>query len=381
MLITRSPLRVIYGEDALDHLAGELNRLGARRPMLLHPRSMTGSVTVSEVQARAKPAVTFGEVQAHSPIETVLAAARQGVTSGVDSLLAVGGGSVAVTCRAVAIAIAEGSDLDALATHRDDRGRLVSPRLNKAKMPIFVVPTTPSTAYGKAGTAVTVVGSGDRLTMFDPKTRAACVLVVPEALATAPPHLVRDAGLNTFVMAAEGMTTRTANLFSDADLAQALSVLARDLGSASGQDTAEEPPPGGARLRVVLAALLCGAGTDQAGGGLTAALAHTLGHTVKRHNGIIDAVLLPHVLAHMTEVSPQRLTNLALQFGCNASDLPSVTGSIFARLSAQSRLRDLDVEQETLPLVASHALNDFAVQTSGCKATIDTLRGILEAAW
>ena len=95
-----------------------------------------------------------------------------------------------------------------------------------------MLPTTPSTAYGKAGTAVTVPGSAERLALFDPKTRAASLVLVAEALATAPGDLVRNAGLTTMVMAAEGMTTRKANLFSDAVLGQALSILVQDLTAA-----------------------------------------------------------------------------------------------------------------------------------------------------
>lgn len=64
-------------------------------------------------------------------------------------------------------------------------------------------------------------------------------------------------------------------------------------------------------MRAALAALLVGSGTDLSGGGLTAALSHTLGHSVSQHNGLIDAVVLPHVLAHMAHAAPGRLTGLA----------------------------------------------------------------------
>jgi alcohol dehydrogenase class IV len=86
------------------------------------------------------------------PIESVATAAERAASHGVDGLVALGGGSVSVTGRAVAIAVGEGGDLVTLATHRDENGRFVSPRLDTPKVPIVVLPTTPSTAYGKAGT-------------------------------------------------------------------------------------------------------------------------------------------------------------------------------------------------------------------------------------
>ncbi len=380
MLVTRSALRIVWGADALDRLAGELSRLGVRRPMLLHASELTGSPVLQAVEAAAQPVTTFAGVVAHTPIDSVLEAATRAESHDVDGLVALGGGSVSVTSRAVAIATGEGDDLRNLATHRDGNGRVVSPRLDKPKVPIVVLPTTPSTAYGKAGTAVTVPGSAHRLAMFDPKTRAASLVLVADALATAPGNLVRNAGLTTIVMAAEGMTTRKANLFADADLGQALSVLVEDLAAARQGDTtsgeAESP-----RVRVALAALLVGSGTDLTGGGLTAALSHTLGHSVRQHNGLVDAVLLPHVLAHMAEASPGRLAGLAKVLDCRVTDLASVTSGIFAGLSAPARLRDLGVPEDLLPAVAEEAMDDFAIQTSGCAASPGILRGILEAAW
>jgi alcohol dehydrogenase class IV len=312
-------------------------------------------------------------------MDSVLEAARQAESHGVNGLIALGGGAVSVTSRAVAIATGEGGDLRSLATYRDGNGQVVSPRLDKPKVPIVVLPTTPSTAYGKAVTAVTVLGSAHRLAMFDPKTRAASLVLVADALATAPGDLVRNAGLTTFVMAAEG-TTRKANLFADADLGQALSVLVQDLAAARRGDTtsgeAESP-----RVRVALAALLVGSGADLTGGGLTAALSHTLGHSVRQHNGLVDAVLLPHVLAHMAGAAPGRLAGLAKVLDCRVTDLAGVANGIFADLSAPARLRDLGVPEDMLPAVAEEAMDDFAIQTSGCAATPGILRGILGAAW
>ncbi|MER7684956.1 iron-containing alcohol dehydrogenase [Streptomyces sp. NPDC097610] len=380
MLVTRSALRIAWGTDALDRLPGELRRLGVRKPMLLHASELTGSPLLGKVHTDTEPVVTFGEVVAHTPIDSVLAAAELAAAHGVDGLVALGGGSVAVTSRAVAIASGEDGDLRSLATHRDDAGRVVSPRLSKPKMPIVVLPTTPSTAYGKVGTAVTVPGSAERLALFDPKTRAASLVVSADALATAPGDLVRNAGLTTMVMAAEGMTTRKANMFSDADLGQALSILVQDLAAARKNNTASDDGQS-PRVRVALAALLVGSGTDLTGGGLTAALSHTLGHTVSRHNGLIDAVVLPHVLAHMGHAAPERLTGLAKVLDCRVTELAGVTSDIFARLSAPSRLGDLGVLVDVLPAIAEDAMNDFAVQTSGCEANSGILRSILEAAW
>ena len=59
-----------------------------------------------------------------------------------------------------------------LCTTRGPDGRLSSPKLLAPKIPNWVVPSTPITAYAKAGTAVRDPDTDERLALFDPKTRA-----------------------------------------------------------------------------------------------------------------------------------------------------------------------------------------------------------------
>ena len=163
MLIVRPALRLISGTGSLERLSAELARLGASRPMLLHTRSLEGSELIGQVNGLIHPTATFDGVRAHTPLPSVLAAAELAQQAGADCLVGVGGGSVAVTARATAIVVGEGSNVASLATRRSADGRAVSPKLTRAKLPIILIATTPSTAHAKAGTAVTVPGHASRL--------------------------------------------------------------------------------------------------------------------------------------------------------------------------------------------------------------------------
>ena len=68
-------------------------------------------------------------------------------------MVAVGGGSSVVTARAATILLGEGRDVRELCTRREADGRLVSPKLAAPKLPQWVVPSSPTTAYAKAGAA------------------------------------------------------------------------------------------------------------------------------------------------------------------------------------------------------------------------------------
>lgn len=376
MQVSRPPLRLIWGEGSLKSLRFEMARVGCTRPMVLHTASLRGSPIVERTRALVNAVAAFDQVRAHTPAAAVLAAADLARRSHADCLVALGGGSVAVTARAVAIVLAEGEDLSSLATRSGPSGEIISPRLDRPKLPIIGVPTTPSTAHGKAGTAVTPPGRARRWAMLDPKTRAAALILDPSALSTAPSHLVRDSALTTFAMAVEGMTTLMANPVADADLAKAVALMSEHLPAALDSGNA-----GTVRTELALAAVLAGSGTDSAGGGVTAALSHTIGHVIAQHNGPIDAVLLPHVLAHMGHESPRSLDTIADTLGSPVAEVASTVTTMLSRFGAPTRLRDLAMPLDALATLASDAMADYASHTSGRPADAETLEAILRRAW
>ena len=96
----------------------------------------------------------FTGVLAHSPVASVEAGAQELKRLEADAVIALGGGSSIVTARAASILLAENKDVRSLCTTRDSSGELHSPKLVAKKLPHFIVPTTPTTAMVKAGSAV-----------------------------------------------------------------------------------------------------------------------------------------------------------------------------------------------------------------------------------
>ena len=71
-----------------------------------------------------------------------------------DLLIAVGGGSVIVATRAVAIFMAEPGDPFQIMTQYPEGKPAYSPRLLAPKPPIINIPTTPNSAMNRAGTGL-----------------------------------------------------------------------------------------------------------------------------------------------------------------------------------------------------------------------------------
>jgi len=374
----RSTQRVFWGPNALELLPEELHRERAARPLLIcgpsvqaHPRLVPRVVGA----LGGSIAGVFGGVRSHAPLSSVEAAKAALVEARADSIVVIGGGSALVTARAASILHGERRPIEELATRVTPDGGVASPRLMAPKLPIIAVPTTPTTAVCKAGTAVTSPGHHGRLAMFDPKTRSRSIILDPEYLASSPSGLVRDAALNAFVMAVEGLATGRSHVFSDALLVHAirkLTLLLPDL--AEGTDTPQ------LRVETALASILVGDGTDTTGGGLTAALSHTIGHHYHAHNGTIDAVLLPHVL-HRVCPSPSERGCMAQGLGCDPDEVTARLNDVLAASGTPQRLRDIGVQLEDIDRLADEAATDFSFLRGGRQPDASALAGVLAAAW
>jgi len=373
-------LRLYCGEDSLKALAKELQRSGCRRAVVVSGRSVQSSAAMDELRAAIGPALV-GEsitVRPNSPVAAVEVTARALAEMRADAVIAVGGGSAAVTARAASILLAEQRPVQELCTRRLANGQFESPRLGAAKIVQFVVPTTPSTAFVKAGSAVHDEASGQRLALFDPKTRAKALFVHPAFLRTAPAGLVQEAALNTLSTTIEALESPRCDPFSEAMLTHALRLVARHLAQVSVQDEA-------ARQALVMAAMLCGRGTEQAGGGLASVLAHAIGHRVHVSNGTVNAIVLPQTMRFNAPVTTHTTSRIAQAL--SGSNSPGVTavdalGALLATLDTPRRLRDIGLTRTELEPIAQAAMSDWFISRSARPITqASEISAILEAAW
>lgn len=371
-------LRVFHGGNSLAALRREIERAGCRRAVVVCGRSVSQSAALDALRAALGELLVAVAATAreNSPLSGVEETARLVEQARGDALIAVGGGSAAVTARAAAVLLGEGKPLQELCTRRLPDGRFESPRLNAAKMALFVLPTTPSTAFAKAGTAVHD-DAGRRLALFDPKTRARAIFVHPDFVRTAPEALVRNAALNAFANAVEALESPQCDPFSEAFLLQALRLMRRELPSLAGSEGT------GVREHLVLAALLCGRGTEQGGAGLASVLAHAIGHRVHTANGIVNAIVLPHTLRYNAPATAGRCATLLEGLGASASAEPATAVAAFlGGLGTPTTLREIGLPQADLQDIAEAAMLDwFISRAPHAVPDAATLRTILQAAW
>jgi alcohol dehydrogenase class IV len=380
------PLRLFHGPESLGQLGRELDRLSSKRAVIFCGTSLARQGTLLEIvrsETGGRCAGVFTGVRAHSPVPSVVAAAEELKRLQADAVVAVGGGSAIVTARAASILAAEGSDVRDLCTTQDAKGGLKSPKLLAPKLPQLVIPTTPTTAAVKAGSAVFDPVEGSRLALFDPKTRALAVFVDARMLQSAPRALVASAGLNTFATAIEGLMSRAGNPLADALLMHAVRLLGQHLPDVAQHDEAT------VRGELVLAAVLCGQGTDHTGAGITTVLGHAIGARHELENGTVNAIVLPHTLRFNAAAAAAGLAKVAAALGLPPNDtellLPTVVKAvqmIFSTLDLPPRLRDVGIPAAALPAIATTAMGDWFLRGNP-RPVRDAreLHEVLEAAW
>jgi len=379
------PLRLYRGDDSLRQLSAELARTGARRAVVFCGQTIARHANGLRLVAEAlgdRYAGVFDGVKAHSPLSAVIAGAERLRDLRADVVIAVGGGSAVVTARASGILLAEGRDIREVCTQFPDGKPPVSPRLDKPKLPQLVVPTTPTTAYAKAGSAVLDDVRGQRLALFDPKTRASALFIHPALAMTATPAVTMPAALNAFTMAVQGLESRNRDPLADALLLHALRLLAANL-----RELSRKPNDADTRAELMLGALLAGQGTDYAPTGLTSALAHVIGARFHLDNGVVNAILLPHAMRFNLQVTRERLALIADALAPHASGSPEVVAidaveRLFGDLALHKRLRDIGVGEESLTLIADDVAVDwFLYQNPRPVGGKTDIIEVLRAAW
>ncbi|RZS81914.1 iron-containing alcohol dehydrogenase family protein [Pigmentiphaga kullae] len=372
--------RVVFRPGAVDEAGAELERLGARRPLLLASRrSRTMSPYGRLVDALGDRAAQSVDVPSHSSVDTVERVARDIAAHGADCLVAFGGGSVIDTAKAAALLLAEGGDLARHATRFTPPDAVHVPALRRAKLPILAVPLT---ASGAEMTPSFGIAHGPGKLLFRDE-RCACrvVLLDPALNAEVPARIVLDTGMNGLAHCLEGLYSRQRSPYATA---LALDGLARF--AAALPAVAERPGDVAARGELLVAANLAGLVLASARSCLHHALCHVLGSRCGVAHGAANAVMLPHVADYNLPAAGAELAMAAAALSAGSETRPEAVARCLRALrqavGAPSRLRDLGVAAEALPEVARHALGERGLALNPRRvAGGDELRQLLEAAW
>jgi len=318
-----NPARVVFAAGVVREVGAEVERLGARRALVLCTPEQTALATRVAALLGDRAAGVFTRAAMHVPVETAREAREEARRRGADCAVAVGGGSTTGLGKAIAL---------------------------DSALPIVAIPTT------YAGSEMTPIygltEGGVKKTGRDLRVLPRVVLYDPELTLTLPLALTVTSALNAIAHAAEGLYAHDGNpvvsLMAEEGIracAAALPPLAADAHDLE------------ARSLALYGAWLCGTVLGSVAMGLHHKLCHTLGGSFNLPHAETHAVVLPHALAYNAAAAPQAMARIARALGTDgAPQAPAAVFELARRHSAPTSLRTLGMPAEGLDRAAGLAV-------------------------
>ena len=393
------PLRLHGGVDALKNLKAEVQRHRAERAFIVCGQTVAHKTPLLDrLQEQLGPmyAGVFDAMDKDSTwpaVEQGVAAARE---AKADLLIAVGGGSVIVGTRVIAILLAEEGDPYALMTQYPEDKPAYSPRLMAPKPPIFNVVTTPTTAMNRGGSGLKNDTLDHRMEFYDPKTRPAAIFWDAEALLTAPPELIRSTATTTFSSSLRSLGSGTMNPLLEGDRRQAFRLLHRSL-----PRIMAEPDNAALRIDLCAAAFLENRAADDDQGrrrerDQTSSSAYALATALHiRYHHVWQGESTSSVMPTVTRLTPPQDVSVAAriaealdvwQEGMSSAEAAAATAealeSLYRTIGMPARVGELDIPKDDLSLLAQDTLKNFNANP-GTRSDdyTEKMLALLEAAW
>jgi alcohol dehydrogenase len=299
------PVKIVAGLAALEHIPFELAARGVSRPLIVTDRGVRAAGLLEPVQGALKSGgvsaeLVFDDVPQDSATGVVASIARLYRREDCDALIAIGGGSVIDTAKAVNILVSEGGE--ELAKYSGTN------MLTRRLRPLFVLPTTSGT--GSEVTTVSVVKdsqTGMKLPFISQYLAPDVAVLDPRMTLGLPPFFTAATAMDAMTHAVEAFTCLGKNPLSDAYARAAIQKVAENV-----VQVLDTPGDKQRRLELALAASMAGIAFSNSMVGLVHALGHTIGAVAHVPHGVCMSVLLPYVLEYNLEARGSVIGELLL---------------------------------------------------------------------
>ncbi|ATN32280.1 maleylacetate reductase [Rhizobium sp. ACO-34A] len=258
------PTRVIFGSGTSARLPEEVERLGARRALVLATDAQRAQAEAIAALLGDAAVGIFSDAVMHTPVAVSESATELARFLRADVLVAVGGGSTTGLGKAIAL---------------------------RTDLPQIVLPTT------YAGSEMTpIIGEtvdGIKKTQTTQKVLPEVVIYDVDLTLDLPPALSGTSGMNAIAHAVEALYARDRNPVISALALEAIGSLARSL-----PVIAREPRDPDARGDALYGAWLCGICLGSVGMALHHKLCHVLGGSFDLPHAETHTIVLPHALSY-----------------------------------------------------------------------------------
>jgi len=345
---------VVFGDPAAEALVRQMDRLRATRAFLMVSGTLRRETDEIEKIRRAlgsRCAAIFDAMPQHTPREAVIAASGQARAANADLIVTVGGGSITDGAKAVQLCLANDvRTVEGVDSIRAAKG--VSPPMNAPKVRQISIPTTIAGGEFSAIAGVTNVATKVKEMLRHELTIPRAVILDPAITVHTPQWLFLSTGIRAVDHCVEGICSREAHPYADAQALKGLSMLA------SGLPRVKQDP------RDLDARMDCQIGTWLSTGPLTSGVpmgaSHGIGYVLGAAYGVphgyTSCVMLPSVMRWNKSVNADRQALVAEAMGQKGKDAGDVLDQFIRNLGMPRSLREVKVASEHFDAIAKAAM-------------------------
>ncbi|AEE14926.1 Alcohol dehydrogenase [Thermodesulfobium narugense DSM 14796] len=291
-----------------------------------------------------------------------------------DSIIAVGGGSVIDAAKAAGIMCTNPG------TIRDYEG---IDKITHPMPPIICVPTTCGSSADVSQFAI-ITNSDERYKMaIVSKSLTPDISIIdPKTLITLPEELLISTSLDALTHAIESYISLGSSPITDMFSLKAIKLIFETLPKA-----AKDPKNINYLEDLMLASLMAGLSFSNASLGMVHAIAHSIGGYKDIRHGTCNAILLESVIDFNYLYAAYRYDKISESLGYEIKDLNEVDRKkilidsikeLKRKIGFNITLKDLDLKEEEIDIIAKHAVNDPCILTNPVMPTIEEVKEIIE---
>src|SRR5699024_11378918 len=297
--------KLITGSGCIQGLANEINTEQHNPMLIVTDKGIKNSGILDKVQdvlgSLGIDLLLHDEVKPNPSVTATNAAYKTYESKNIKSILAIGGGSVIDSAKALSVLFTNGGSIS------DYFGFDL---YENAPTPVFAVPTTVGTgSEGRNAAVITVydqeIKTKKLLSRKDLFPEVACL--DGELISGMPESLVASTGMDALTHAIEGYVSRNGSVITDALNLHAVKVIGNSLLEATANTENIV-----AMNNMVQASCSTGIGMANGGLGLVHGISHAIGAQYDAPHGIVNAILLPYILEYNWIANPYKFKQIAV---------------------------------------------------------------------
>lgn len=348
------PRYLEVGGNATEKLPALLTDLGYNRPLIVSDRVMDSLGNVQYL----KDLLTQQDIVSSSYVDTVpepteaslLPAVQMMAEGQFDSIIALGGGSVIDSAKAISL----------LAKYGGKMADYKVPRVITEKAtPVIAIPTTAGT--GSEMTKVTVITdqhTDEKMLCMGPGLMPVAAIIDFQLTKTAPARVTADTGIDALTHAIEAYVSKKGGLFTGQMALMAMALIGPNL-----REAVNNPDNDIAKEKIMLGATMAGVAFSNASVALVHGMSRPIGAHFHVPHGMSNAMLLPDITEYSVKEAQAAYAECARAIGL-VSHEENDKASVAALLEELAQL-NIDLGVPTM--------SEFGIEKSVFMDLLDTM--------